>query len=966
MNISTSTSATNWQNTATTSNNNVISRLSRPASILRWFFVLMMYAFAAVNVNAQSLANYTFGYSQTASLTDMTSGTTVLVGLETGTYYDSKSSLVTDMPIPFVYMGALQTKFSCNSNGQLRFGTTVISTTSISGPAAGISYLAPMAGDNAMSASGVVHYKVTGSAPNRVMTIAWDSILIPTNAVVSTPAGVVQARLYETSGVIEYVYGNVYNNSASAQTRSIFLCSSNTATTNGYVTVGATPTFTLAASNVTNSFAGGPSYIANLSSTTDGSRWMYSWTPTNISLADPTSLNITNVGVTSMTLNWTAASPTTGITGYAILVSTDGGTSYAPLGSVALGTNTFNATGLTPNTVYTFAIHSYGGESTLSTNPTTATQATNACSISGVKTVGPGGDYTSLGQADSALVANGLSGAVILELNASYTSTGESFPISLKAVPCASATNTITIRPAAGATGRSITSANTTGTLLLDSADYYIIDGRLGGVGSPDLLIANTSTGYGIRFVNDATNNTVKYITATSGSTSTTSGVIVFSTTAVAGGIGNDNNTIDNCDLNGGGLVNNVIYAAGSTTTLATYNSGIVISNNKIRDMFRAATATNGILIATANSDWTISGNSIYQTASRTYTTAQTHTGINLSVSTVNNMSITNNYIGGNTVNAGGTATIMNGAVNNRYRGISLTVSTTTASSVQGNTITNFDFTSSTGSTTVGGPWCGIYVSAGTVNIGTVTGNTIGAATGTGSVLSTITTTTSGVSSGIYIDGGTLHNIANNTIGSVNTVGTASLAHGFTGIHVATSTTSVTVNGNTIGSTSTGNSINASFATTGTTAPVVTGILQASSVAVAITNNTVANLNNNYAPAAANGSAFIRGIYASSGIDSIAGNTVRNLSASGNGNGSGNNATVTGISNFSSTAGNNYIRANTIHSLTNSNVSAACYVTGIFYNGPATGGTIDRNLVYALTTPSIIGFVNNTGYITCC
>ena len=111
---------------------------------------------------------------------------------------------------------------------------------------------------------------------------------------------------------------------------------------------------------------------------------MYSWTPTNISLADPTSLNITNVGLTSMTLSWTAASPTTGVTGYAILVSTDGGTTYAPFGSVALGTNTFNATGLTPNTVYTFAIHSYGGESTLSTNPTTATQATNTCAFSGV------------------------------------------------------------------------------------------------------------------------------------------------------------------------------------------------------------------------------------------------------------------------------------------------------------------------------------------------------------------------------------------------------------------------------------------------------------------------------------------------------------------------------------------------------------------------------------------------------
>jgi hypothetical protein len=85
----------------------------------------------------------------------MTSGTTVLVGLKQALIMTVNRLLLQICPY-HLFTWEHQTKFSY-SNGQLRFGTTVIST-SISGPAAGISYLAPMVGDNAMSASGVVHY----------------------------------------------------------------------------------------------------------------------------------------------------------------------------------------------------------------------------------------------------------------------------------------------------------------------------------------------------------------------------------------------------------------------------------------------------------------------------------------------------------------------------------------------------------------------------------------------------------------------------------------------------------------------------------------------------------------------------------------------------------------------------------------------------------------------------------------
>ena len=59
---------------------------------------------------------------------------------------------------------------------------------------------------------------------------------------------------------------------------------------------------------------------------------------------------------------------------------------------------------------------------------------------------------------------------------------------------------------------------------------------------------------------------------------------------------------------------------------------------------------------------------------------------------------------------------------------------TTTATSVQGNTIANIVWRSSSSATTLPGVWSGIYVAAGNVNVGTVTGNTIGSSTGTGSI----------------------------------------------------------------------------------------------------------------------------------------------------------------------------------------------------------------------------------------
>jgi len=287
----------------------------------------------------QSITNYAFSYSFTGSLEDMSSGTTSLL---TGNN-DDNGSAVTNIGFTFIYMGVPYTQFSVNSNGQLRLGSTAIGGTNVSSFSAGVPILAPMAGDNEVN-NGIV-YKVIGTAPNRILVVQWTEFYASFTNI--TGSGNMQLLLHEGTGVIDFIYGNIYNSSTSATTRSIFISASNTATTAGYVTVGTTPTFTPAAAPVTNSFAASVP-IANLASTAQGSRTVYTWTPPTVLPTAPTNLTFSGVTSSAMTLNWTD-SPDEGA--YAISRSLDGIT-YTFVSSLAANTITYPATGLSSNTTY--------------------------------------------------------------------------------------------------------------------------------------------------------------------------------------------------------------------------------------------------------------------------------------------------------------------------------------------------------------------------------------------------------------------------------------------------------------------------------------------------------------------------------------------------------------------------------------------------------------------------------------
>lgn len=280
--------------------------------------------------------------------------------------------------------------------------------------------------------------------------------------------------------------------------------------------------------------------------------------------------------------------------------------------------------------------------------------------------------------------------------------------------------------------GARIISGTVTGNLInLNGADNVTINGLNSGGNSLTISNAGTGASNTIRFINDASNNTVTNCVLQGSASTTANGVVNFSTGATTG---NDNNTISNNTIGAAGsnLPINGIYSAG--TSVSVDNSSNTVSGNNILDYFNAGLLSSGITIAaTGNNTWTISNNKFYQTATRIYTTAATHYGIFIGGG--DGYTISGNSIGYANASGTGTYTMTSGAaLATRFIGIGITAGTTVASSIQGNTIANIYLSSSNTTGTANGSLCGINILGGNVNVGTITGNTIGATTGTGSL----------------------------------------------------------------------------------------------------------------------------------------------------------------------------------------------------------------------------------------
>lgn len=262
--------------------------------------------------------------------------------------------------------------------------------------------------------------------------------------------------------------------------------------------------------------------------------------------------------------------------------------------------------------------------------------------LSGNYTIGTSGDYPTLTAAIADFNSAPITGPVTLTLlDATYPS--ETFPIIIQENSGSSATNTLTIKPAAGVDAT--ISGNTAETLIkVNAADYVTIDGSNNGTDSDNLTLKNTiTTGSPIILwvasttvagADYATIKNVKFSGATP--SATIAGLLVSGPTlGGAGTVPNNHLTVESNTFN---KAQNAMFIIGSSTA---QDDGAIIKNNTLGSADTAEMlGFRGIALQNAKNA-IITGNQIDGVS-----TASTSTASGILVGgAVNNISVTANKI---------------------------------------------------------------------------------------------------------------------------------------------------------------------------------------------------------------------------------------------------------------------------------------------------------------------------------
>ena len=569
----------------------------------------------AFNASAQ-VANYSFAVSS-GTYTALSGPTNVFTGA-----WDDNTAISVPIGFTFNFNGTGYTSVFVHPNGYLTFGSSTSGYTPISGGSA-VSGVISAWGRDLQSQNtaplGSVDYLSSGG----VFTVQWSNTRRYNSTTLNAERFEMQIQLVQATGEIKMVYGT-WSDAISALSTNVgevgLRGTSGTDFKNLSVLSGgdwAAPA--AGAVNTATCF-----YNETSVATKPALGLTYTYAPPPPCTApsnQPTALVLTP-STSSVSGSFTAA--TSAPSGYLVVRTLTNvpptppvdGTAYTA-GASALGgvivssgaTTTFNATCLPPSTPYFFWVYSVNtglctGPAYQAASPLTATATTNACSFSGVLPVGAGSTNTTILSALNFLKAQGLAGPAIIELQTDYVPTGETYPVVLDPVLCASATNTITIRPAAGVAAPIVLATASAQTIDINGGKFYILDGRPGGTGTNKFLtISNTSTaGTAVRFINEGSTNVIRHCTLQGVNTSTVNAVVFFTTTT--GTNGNDNNTIDNCDIrDGASTPTNGIYSSGTTTSVAHHNSGNTISNSKMFNTFNASSTSYAINISSGSTD---------------------------------------------------------------------------------------------------------------------------------------------------------------------------------------------------------------------------------------------------------------------------------------------------------------------------------------------------------------------------
>ncbi|MEI6753267.1 MAG: right-handed parallel beta-helix repeat-containing protein [Paludibacter sp.] len=422
-------------------------------------------------------------------------------------------------------------------------------------------------------------------------------------------------------------------------------------------------------------------------------------------------------------------------------------------------------------------------------------------------------------------------------------------------------------------TGKTIGGDINSPLITLYGANNVIIDGRLHNAdgslngSTRDLTISNTGNTMGsantIKFDAGASNNTVKYCTLKGSSNVDYMATINFASN------GNSNNVIDhNLITNANNSKRPQISLISSGAIIPNDNN--IISNNEFADCMSGTFYSRAIRIQTFNTNWTISGNSFYETTNLVPTTSGTNKTI-IEIAASTGHTISGNYIGGCAAQCGGTALTKTAAFDNVFTIFNITNSTNPGPSntnllyLQNNTVKNISWSNS---------GTGLFTIASFVGAGiSATGNTIGD-TSIGSITYTPAVGGSFYGFNITNSGGGTVDCSNNNIGSITTINKTTLYGIFSNVLTSSIISGInTITGNTVGNLSTANSINLS---SNVVDNVAFGIRIANPGTNIISGNTVANIVS-YSASNSSGTAGIYGIKVENGTTTVNGNFINRL-----------------------------------------------------------------------------------------
>ena len=156
-----------------------------------------------LNRGIDAVTGYVF--TQSSGTFTTINGVTGEVVLGTGNMDDNTYG---SLPIGFTfnYSGTNYTTFGAASNGSMLMGSGSVPCCQYSGPLGDVTdnQISPFGYDLYSNVSGRHSYVVTGTAPNRVLTVEWGNF-----GFYYGPDGLLnfQIKLYESTNIIQFVYG---------------------------------------------------------------------------------------------------------------------------------------------------------------------------------------------------------------------------------------------------------------------------------------------------------------------------------------------------------------------------------------------------------------------------------------------------------------------------------------------------------------------------------------------------------------------------------------------------------------------------------------------------------------------------------------------------------------------------------------------------------------------------------------